>query len=161
MTGKSLTVQSNDILARLFFKLALAQLKKFSSGEHQLPSRYCIQNLRKAAERGHLEANSQLGCLLLHHGATRTDKRIGIEYVVAAAKRGDADAQYELARAYRLGLELYSKNDLAAVHWYTLSAENGNKSAARCLAEAYSVGDLGVLKNKDKAQRWLDLAHVS
>jgi len=94
---------------------------------------------------------------LLRHGATRTDKRKGIEYLVSAAKRDNPDAQFELGRIYELGLELYTKDERMAVHWYALAAEGGNKCAARCLANAYGQGELGLTRSGEKAEHWKDL----
>ena len=154
MAGKTPNASSDGLLASVCFKLASRALENTTDKSSEVPPKYCIKSLKLAADRGHLLAMSQLGSLLLRQGATRTDKRKGIEYLVSAAKRGDSEAQFELGRIYELGLELYSKDERMAVHWYALAAEGGNKSAARCLANAYRNGELGVVKSGEKAEHW-------
>ena len=46
----------------------------------------------------------------------------------ALAKKGNADAQYELARMYRDGRGV-SKNDSSVVEWYTKAANQGHADA--------------------------------
>ncbi|MBL4608188.1 MAG: hypothetical protein JKY01_10225, partial [Pseudomonadales bacterium] len=41
--------------------------------------------------------------------------------------------------------------------WYALAAEGGNKNAARCLANAYGRGELGLTMSGEKAEHWKDL----
>jgi TPR repeat protein len=157
MADKNLVAKSDDLLANVCFKVAARALDSIADNSGELPPKYCIKSLKLAADRGHLQAMSQLGSLLLRHGATRTDKRRGIEYLVSAAKRDNPDAQFELGRIYELGLELYTKDERMAVHWYALAAEAGNKRAARCLADAYGQGELGVTKSGEKAAHWKEL----
>ncbi|MBV1869940.1 MAG: SEL1-like repeat protein [Gammaproteobacteria bacterium] len=157
MADKKLVAKSDELLANVCFKVASRALDGIASGSSELPPKYCIKSLRLAADRGHLLAMARLGTLLLRHGATRTDKRKGIEYLVRAAKRDNPDAQYELGRIYELGLELYCKDSHLALHWYSLAAEGGCKSAARCLADAYGKGRLGVMPSGEKAEHWREL----
>jgi len=157
MADKNLVAKSEDLLASVCFKVAARALDSIAYNSGELPPKYCIKSLKLAADRGHLQAMSQLGSLLLRHGATRTDKRKGIEYLVSAAKRDNPDAQFELGRIYELGLELYTKDERMAVHWYALAAEGGNKCAARCLANAYGQGELGLTRSGEKAEHWKDL----
>ena len=157
MADKTLVAKSDNLLASVCYKVAARALDGIASGSGELPPKYCIKSLKLAADRGHLQAMSQLGSLLLRHGATRTDKRKGIEYLVSAAKQDVSEAQYELGRIYELGLELYSKDVRMAVHWYALAAEGGSKQAARCLADAYGKGELGVTVSGEKAEHWKEL----
>lgn len=157
MADKTLVAKSDGLLASVCFKVASRALDGIANDSSELPPKYCIKSLRLAADRGHLRAMTQLGTLLLRHGATRTDKRKGIEYLACAAKRDSPDAQYELGRIYELGLELYCKDTRLALHWYALAAEGGCKRAARCLTDAYGKGRLGVMVSGEKAERWREL----
>jgi TPR repeat protein len=157
MANKNVVAKSDGLLASVCFMVAARALGSFADNNRELPPKYCIQSLRLAADRGHIQAMSQLGSLLLQHGATRLDKRKGIEYLVGAAKRDNHDAQFELGRIYAQGFDLYAKDSRMAVHWYALAAEGGNKRAARCLADAYGRGELGLAKSGEKAERWKEL----
>ncbi len=135
MAHKPQLIKESDLFANVCFKVASKSLTGFTSGIKKLPSRYCLVILRLAADRGHVCAMTQLGQLLLHYGATRLDKRKGIEYLTAAAKKNEPDAQYELGRIYQEGLALCFKDEKQALHWYALAAEGGNTQAVRCLAD--------------------------
>ena len=91
--------------------------------------------LKKAADLGHVAAISELGCLLLDHGATRTDKRKGMEYLYIAAKRDNAVAQYQMGRIYLSGLELFPKDRKQAMHWFALASNQGHEDAAKMLSK--------------------------
>ncbi len=65
----------------------------------------------------------------------------------------DAQAQFTLGQRYARGLGV-SKNDKAAVHWFTLAAEKGYVEAQRYLAFEYLNGR-GVDKNEAEGIRWL------
>lgn len=74
------------------------------------------------------------------------------EPTIAAAKRGDAAAQYRLGEMYDLGRGV--KQDYAqAVRWYRAAAEQGQAPAQFALAEMYKNGD-GVAKDITEAVRW-------
>ena len=57
-----------------------------------------------------------------------------LNWYKASARKGDAEAQYAVARAYELG-EGCRKNVRLALLWYRKAAEGGNKAAARILKE--------------------------
>jgi len=74
------------------------------------------------------------------------------EVTMAAAKKGDAAAQYRLGEMYDLGRGV--KQDYAqAVLWYRAAAEQGHAPAQFALAEMYKNGD-GVAKDVAEAVRW-------
>ena len=70
----------------------------------------------------------------------------------AAAENGDAQAQYNLGRAYFYGKGV-AKDEREAVRWTRKSAEQGYAPAQRNMGLAYILGD-GVAKNKREAVRW-------
>ncbi|MBI3570874.1 MAG: sel1 repeat family protein [Gammaproteobacteria bacterium] len=53
-----------------------------------------------------------------------------LEQMRAAAERGNADAQLEMGILYEFGYKM-PKNDVSALAWYMLSAEQGNALAAK------------------------------
>jgi len=74
----------------------------------------------------------------------------------AKAKAGDADAQFNLAEAYRDG-ESVRKDMQEALKWYHRSATQGNTEAQFALGFAYRGGD-GVQMNKVLSYMWFDIA---
>ena len=65
------------------------------------------------------------------------------------AKRGDADAQYNLALVYDFGYDDYIK----AFEWYKKSAKQGHQAAQYNLALMYEKG-VGIDKNEKKSVEW-------
>ena len=70
----------------------------------------------------------------------------------AAAKQGDADAQYKLGRAYSHGY-VVDKDPHKAVELWRKAAEQGNADAQYALGISYMEGD-GVRKNRRKGAEW-------
>lgn len=75
----------------------------------------------------------------------------------AAAKEGDATAQYVLATLYNNGQGV-EKNSQKAIEWYQKSAEQNNDLAQYSLGIMYEFGDEGLDKNEQEAQKWYRLA---
>jgi len=71
-----------------------------------------------------------------------------------AAEQGDADAQYNLGRAYEKGLGVDS-DVKEAVKWYLKAAEQGHAQAQFEIGLSYYIG-LGVEENKDEAMKWFN-----
>ncbi|MCY4673957.1 MAG: tetratricopeptide repeat protein [Bacteroidetes bacterium] len=63
-----------------------------------------------------------------------------IEEVQARAEQGDAEAQYELGKAYSVG-EGVPQNSTEAVRWYRKAAEQGHPLAQYELGKAYHNGE--------------------
>ena len=107
---------------------------------------------RKAADKGHAEAQHSLG--LLH----TTGKRIVRDWSSAviwfrkAAEQGHAGAQYELGRMYQQGLSSYGqqkfpkglssyeqqKDERQVLKWLRKAADQGHAGARHCLGLLYS-----------------------
>jgi TPR repeat protein len=68
------------------------------------------------------------------------------------AQSGDANAQFELGRAFEDGKGFPQDDDLA-VEWFRKAAEQGNAKAQSSLGAMYSVGR-GVARDKEEAVRW-------
>jgi TPR repeat protein len=58
-----------------------------------------------------------------------THAGIGLTDITAAAQRGDVEAQLELGILYEFGYGM-ANNQIAALAWYTLAAQQGNPKAA-------------------------------
>jgi TPR repeat protein/HEAT repeat protein len=70
----------------------------------------------------------------------------------AAAEKGDAASQYELARKYQYGQGI-AKDDAEALRWLRRAAEGGSASAQHDLGFRYEQGD-GVQEDPVEALRW-------
>ena len=68
------------------------------------------------------------------------------------AEGGDAEAQFQLARAYEEGKGL-AQDDALAAEWYRKAAEQGNAKAENSLGVMYALGR-GVSRDKEEALRW-------
>ncbi|MCR6632676.1 MAG: sel1 repeat family protein [Magnetospirillum sp.] len=68
------------------------------------------------------------------------------------AAQGDAEAQFQLAQAYRSGKGM-KKNLSEAVSWFAIAAGNGQKGAAVELAKLYEQG-AGVKRDLSQAAQW-------
>ncbi|TPQ30926.1 tetratricopeptide repeat protein [Cupriavidus pinatubonensis] len=76
--------------------------------------------------------------------------------VLECAERGDADAQFAVAEAYRMGKDV--NEDLAeALRWYRAAAIQGHAAAQNNLGTMYLNG-IGVDNNPAEAAHWYRLA---
>jgi hypothetical protein len=74
----------------------------------------------------------------------------------AAAKEGNADAQFNLGICYRRG-EGVEKNEVEAFRWFQLAAEQGGAVAQCNIGSSYYLGE-GVEKDDIKAVCWFEKA---
>jgi hypothetical protein len=74
----------------------------------------------------------------------------------AAAKEGNADAQFNLGLCYRRG-EGVEKNEAEAFRWFQLAAEQGGAVAQCNLGSCYYLGE-GAEKDDIEAVRWFEKA---
>jgi uncharacterized protein len=73
------------------------------------------------------------------------------------AEKGDAEAQFELAKMYETGRGGLTKNFVQAERLYRLSAEQGDPFAQASLAILYRFGK-GVPKDLVQAYMWFSIA---
>ena len=79
--------------------------------------------------------------------------------LLTKARRGNPDAQWEVGYYYeegftdKSGMAIVKPQPSRALHWYTLSAENGNDSAQIALGVLLSTGD-GVKRDINSAIYW-------
>jgi uncharacterized protein len=110
--------------------------------------------LLKAGELGSLGAQRDLGALYATGDWTGPlDAVRGAEWYSRAAERGHADAQYNLGFMYLTG-EGVQADPSEGVRWLRCSAEQGNQTAMRLLADVYRNGHNGVLVDAMEAKLW-------
>lgn len=94
-----------------------------------------------------------IACIFIYFSLTlRTAAATDIEKLRLQAEAGDANAQFELGRAYQDGTGI-QQNDELAVEWYRKSAEHEYAKAQNSLGVMYARG-LGVNQDKAEALRW-------
>lgn len=109
--------------------------------------------MRKFAERGVAEAQSQLG-LLYHSGQGVTENPAeALRWFRKAADQGHAFAQYSVGLYYGTGRGGVTQDNAEAVRWYRKSAEQGFVVAQSILGTMY-VDSKGVTRNLYEAFRW-------
>jgi TPR repeat protein len=81
--------------------------------------------------------------------ASEIDK---IQEIHKMAEHGNAEAQYNLGRAYHMG-EGVLRDKAEAVKWCRKAAEQGNANAQNNLGSAYGDGE-GVAQDKAEAAKW-------
>ncbi len=79
-----------------------------------------------------------------------------IEALLQLAEKNDADAQYELAEAYRTGTNV-TENLTEALRWYRAAAELGLADAQNNLGAMYLSG-MGAAQNPEEAVYWYQKA---
>jgi uncharacterized protein len=72
--------------------------------------------------------------------------------LLKTAETGDAQAQFELGRAYEDGKGV-AQDDAHAVQWFRKSAEQGNAQAQNSLGVMFALGR-GVPRDREEAVRW-------
>jgi TPR repeat protein len=82
----------------------------------------------------------------------QTTGTVPISDLVKHAESGDAQAQFELGRAYEDGKSV-EQNDDKAVEWLRKSADQGDAPAQNALGVMYALGR-GVQRDKEEAVRW-------
>ena len=75
----------------------------------------------------------------------------------ASAEAGDAGAQNHLGILYLFGGDGIKKDSRKAIHWFQLSATQGNSNAQYELGVLYEEGE-GVAKSYPKAIHWFRLS---
>ena len=113
---------------------------------------------RRAASNGNTDAMHRLSML----GEDRIPcppsepstgpRNEGIRSLILRAQEGDADAQYELAGRYYIGLGV-TQSDKEAAKWYLRAAYQGHRQAQLDIAHMYDTGT-GVPASFEKAREW-------
>jgi hypothetical protein len=112
--------------------------------------------LRKAALRGHAEAQAQLGICYQNGFGVERDLVQALSWFQRAAEQGSARGQLQLGQAYRHGRGV-EPDLLRALAYIRKAAENGHPKAQMELGIAYRDG-FGVKQDPEQAAFWLALA---
>ena len=114
-----------------------------------------IDWLQKAVDQNHAEAATLLARILLAGGADgdSRDAPRAAALLARSATRGDAEAQYLLARQLRVG-DGVAADPEAAYNWLLAAAEQRHAEAQYLLAQAYDRGE-GTEASPAEALRWL------
>jgi TPR repeat protein len=95
-------------------------------------SKQAVDFYREAAEKGHLQAQSNLAVRLLEGRGVTQDIQAGVWWLRKAARRGDAKAQFNLGVAYLEG-EGVRPSPTRAKSWLERAAAQGHAKAKRKL----------------------------
>lgn len=113
-----------------------------------------IAQLRKAADQGHVRAQTLLAYIL----DISEENEEAVKYYRMAANQGDAEGEFGLGSMLAAG-EGVPKNYGEAFKWIKRAAERSYLPAVNALAEAYWTGDLGLgqegRKDQEQALRWI------
>jgi hypothetical protein len=110
--------------------------------------------LLKAGESGSLEAQRDLGALYATGDWTGPRDAVrAAEWYRRAAERGHPDAQYNLGFMYLLG-EGVQTSPSEGLQWLRRSADQGDETAIRLLADLYRNGKYGVPADDEEGRRW-------
>ena len=120
--------------------------------------REAMRWLRKAAEQGDAEAQTNLGDACWKGEGVDNDLREAVHWWRKAAVQGYTKAQYNLAGAYLDGRGV-DKDKREAVRWWRKGAKQGYDLAQNDLGDAYWRGQ-GVTMDKREAVRWWSKAVV-
>lgn len=110
--------------------------------------------LSRAAEQAHSGAINLLAVIEGLVNETTKVYQQSAEVLIARARQGDPQAEYELGLRYESGAWDVNQDDKQAMLWITRAANAGNRIAMKTLADIYRNGDLGVPPNSGKADEW-------
>lgn len=117
---------------------------------------------RKAAQQGHLAAQSELGGWLYKSPEAGLISDEAFKWCEIAAKRGDVGSQKMLASIYYRG-ERVAQNYNEAIKWYKTAGNQGDTASLFKLGVIYENGN-GVPKDYEEAYIWYrkaaDLAYA-
>ncbi len=112
--------------------------------------------LKKDAEGGDAEAQSNLGLMYTTGQGVPQDSAEAVKWFRLAADQGYAEAQSNLGFMYCTG-EGVPQDDAEAVKWFRLSADQGHAEAQSNLGAIYENGQ-GVPQDYAEAVKWYRLA---
>lgn len=113
-----------------------------------------VKSLMSQAARGDERASFLLGSAYASGRTVARDDKEAVYWFRNAAKKGLAEAQYNLAVTYATGTAGVKYNPATAVEWYQKAAEQGLAEAQYNLGTMYGAGH-GVARNDTLAADWL------
>ena len=118
-----------------------------------------VGELREAAEEGDLEAQNELGLMLVQGKGIALDYEEAVEWFRKAAERKYAPAQKNLGQMYLLGNGVAQSHGLA-LEWNRRAADQGDAGAQYNLGVAYAEGR-GVAQDWVRAHMWFNIAAIN
>jgi TPR repeat protein len=115
-----------------------------------------LREWRPLAERGHRDAQFNLGLLYENGLGVAADGATAALWYRRAAEQDDRTAQAYLAEMYAKGLGV-ARDDVEAMKWYRRAAEHGDASSQYNVGLFYAMGR-GVAPNDVQAYAWLTVA---
>lgn len=115
-----------------------------------------VAQWRKAAEQGHVEAQTRLGNMYANGSGVSQNYTEAVKWYRKAAEQGAAEAQRELGFMYSCGKGV-AEDDAVAVKWYRKAAEQGHAVGQASLACMYVLGS-GVTQDYALAYMWIDIS---
>jgi len=109
-----------------------------------------VKSLRRSAEKGHVEAQWELGHMYRCGWGVPKDPAQKAVWIRRAAESGHARAQFSIGFLYEHG-EGVPQSDVEAVMWYRKSAEQGDSFGQCSLGWMYYEGRGGVSKDSTQA----------
>lgn len=116
-----------------------------------------IAKLTKAAEKGDVKAQIELGKCYYNGKNVAKDYAEAFKWFQKAADNGYAEGQYRLGLMYNNG-EGTNKNEETSVLLYRKAANQGYAYALKALGVMFENGS-GIEKNQDSAKYWYDKAY--
>ena len=113
-----------------------------------------MKGLLKAAKKGNILAQSQLGNMYYRGVGVDQDFHEAVLWYEKAGNRGDASSQFRLGMMYANGIGV-EQNVSEAVDLLKKAALQGHSGARLYLGTIYEIG-LGVPKDYDEAMRWFN-----
>lgn len=135
----------------------LGYLYEWGTGIMNVSDEKSVYWYRKAADQGHVKALKKIKALGdngLTEKENQENKTSDFAQVVAAAKSGDAQAQYKLGGRYTTGWNGHTVDAERAFHWYIKAAEQGQKNAQYTLGWMYGKGTQATPHSLEKSVYW-------
>jgi hypothetical protein len=105
---------------------------------------YC--HWKPLADRGHVEAQYNLGWLYANGNGMRVSIKLALEWWMKAAAQGYGDAQFAVALAYTTGEGMRPDLD-EAVRWYLIAARQGHVDAREILLRLNGDPSLSLIED--------------
>lgn len=134
--------------------LFFATLGDIYQGENDLIQSY--EFYKKAAELGDVMSEYYYGAHLIEGEYCKQNVKLGVQYIMGAAKKGNVAATIALARLYEQGYEEagIKQSNALAIKNYKKAALKGDKESLQKIAYIYKKGLLGVSKNPKESFKW-------
>lgn len=118
-----------------------------------------VENCLKAAERGHVRAQVQLGKSFFHGSGVEQDYQEVAKWYRKAAEHGDMEAEYRLSLCYLTGKGV-KKDEEEAEKWCSRAGEKDTVPGEFRLGEQYFYYGCDIQQDFHEAAKWYHRAFV-